>query len=243
MTKKPTSSPIATSSPLQKFINATTASHTKPQFDRIVISARNPSQKKYIKSLQTNVVSIALGPAGCGKTYLPTLMALDDLVMERIRKIVIIRPSVEVEGENEVGALPGDIIGKYGPQIKPVTDTLVKHIGLSKLNQLLFAEVIEIVPVAFIRGRSFDDAWILVDEAQNLSKTAMKAILTRIGENCHMSVAGDIDQSDRLQNNGLEDLLDRLERKEQDSIGLIKFTKSDVERSDTVKSVLDLYED
>jgi phosphate starvation-inducible PhoH-like protein len=243
MSKKPQagSSPIQSTS-LQKFINATTAHHTRPQHSQIVIQARNLKQKSYLKSLHINSTTIAIGPAGCGKTYLPTLVALEDLVNEKISKIVIIRPSVEVEGENDIGALPGDILGKYGPQVKAVTDTISEYVGLTKLNQLIISEVIEIVPVAFIRGRSFKNAWLLVDEAQNLSQTAMKAVLTRAGHNCKTAICGDIDQSDRPSNNGLEDLLERLDKTDVPGLDLIEFTKADVERSPHVKDILSLYD-
>ncbi|QIG69623.1 phosphate starvation-inducible protein [Rhizobium phage RHph_I46] len=246
MSKKPApASDAAPSSPLQKFINANTSYHTRPSETRIVISARNERQKQYLRSLHTNDVTIGEGAPGTGKTFLPAITALDDLINERKRKIVIIRPSVEVDGENEIGALPGDILGKYGPQVKPVTDTLVKYLGLSKLNQLLMSEVIEIVPIAFIRGRSFEHAWVLFDEAQNASKGAMKAVLTRKGENCKIAISGDLGQSDRDENNGLEDLLHRLEKRPLPQFGLVKFTKNDIERdkdSPIIRDVLDLYD-
>ncbi|AKE44715.1 PhoH-like phosphate starvation-inducible [Sinorhizobium phage phiM9] len=242
MSKKPTTSAPAASTPLQRFISSTAAHHTRPQHDKIVISARNLTQKHYIKSLQSNNTTVGVGPAGCGKTYLPTLMAIDDLINERMSKIMIIRPSVPVDGENDIGALPGDILGKFGPQVKPVTDTIAEYIGLSKMTQLIMNEVIEIVPVAFIRGRSPKNTWLLVDEAQNLSKTAMKAILTRPGENCKMAICGDIEQSDRPSNNGLEDLLQRLrDRGPVEGFGLTEFTEADVVRSEHVRNVLSLY--
>jgi phosphate starvation-inducible PhoH-like protein len=242
MSKKPQAATSLQSTSLQKFINSTAAHHTRPQHTRITIEARNLRQKAYIKSLHQNSTTISIGPAGCGKTYLPTLVALDDLVNEKINKIVIIRPSVDVEGENDIGALPGDILGKYGPQVKAVTDTISEHIGLTKLNQLIISEVIEIVPVAFIRGRSFKNAWLLVDEAQNLSQTAMKAVLTRAGHNCKTVICGDIEQSDRPSNNGLEDLLKRLESTDVADLGLIEFDINDVERSPHVKEILKLYQ-
>ncbi|QIG73831.1 PhoH-like phosphate starvation-inducible [Rhizobium phage RHph_N34] len=246
MSKKPAPAPdAAPSSPLQKFINSNASYHTRPSESKIVISARNPRQKQYLRSLHENDVTIGEGAPGTGKTFLPAITALDDLVNEKIRKIVVIRPSVEVDGENETGALPGDILGKYGPQVKPITDTLVKYLGLSKLTQLLVGEVIEIVPIAFIRGRSFDNAWILFDEAQNASQSAMKAILTRKGINCKIAISGDLGQSDRKENNGLADLLNRLEERPLPQFGLTRFTKNDIERdkdSPIIKDVLDLYD-
>ncbi|AIK68307.1 phosphate starvation-inducible protein [Rhizobium phage P9VFCI] len=246
MSKKPVpATDAATSSPLQKFISAQTSYHTRPSESKIVITARNEKQKRYLRSLHNNDVTIGYGAPGTGKTFLPAVTALDDLVNERVRKIVVIRPSVEVDGENDIGALPGDILGKYGPQVKPVTDTLVKYLGLSKLTQLLMNEVIEIVPIAFIRGRSFDNAWVLFDEAQNASQSAMKAILTRKGENCKIAISGDLGQSDRDRNNGLADLLSRLEAKPLPQFGLVQFGKDDIERdkdSPIIRDVLDLYE-
>ncbi|QGZ13885.1 PhoH-like phosphate starvation-inducible [Rhizobium phage RL38J1] len=246
MSKKPVpATDAATSSPLQKFISANTSYHTRPSETKIVVTARNEKQKRYLRSLHTNDVTIGYGEPGTGKTFLPAVTALDDLVNEKIRKIVVIRPSVEVDGENDIGALPGDILGKYGPQVKPVTDTLVKYLGLSKLTQLLMNEVIEIVPIAFIRGRSFDDAWVLFDEAQNASKTAMKAVLTRKGKNCKIAISGDLGQSDRDRNNGLADLLQRLKIQPNPKFGLIQFGKDDIERdkdSPIIRDVLDLYE-
>ena len=188
-----------------------------------------------------NVITVATGPAGCGKTFLPTLKAIDDLVKGDVDKIVIVRPSVEVEGENDPGALPGGIGEKYGPQVKAITDTMIEYFGSSKLMQLIAADVVEIVPVAFLRGRSFKNAWIIVDEAQNLSRSGMMAVLTRVGKGCKMVVVGDVDQTDRLENNGLEDLMDRLDRNMPKNVGYVSFSVKDIEREPVVADIVKLY--
>ncbi|ASV44642.1 phosphate starvation-inducible protein [Agrobacterium phage Atu_ph04] len=246
MAKKQTASSNTTqSSALTRFVHSQASFHTRPKHDDIVISARNPKQKLYLKSLMHNKFTIGVGPAGCGKTYLPTLVAAKDLVDEKISKIVIVRPSVEVEGENEIGALPGDIIGKFGPQVKAVTDTLEEYFGRMKLLKLLENEVIEIIPVAFIRGRSLKNARVIVDEAQNLSTSGMKAILTRIGENCKYAICGDIEQTDRPSNNGLSDLIARVQKAKEtstlDDIEIVGFNETEVEREESIKSILRLY--
>lgn len=243
--KQSASSNTTQSSALERFVHSQASFHTRPRHQDIVISARNPKQKIYLKSLMNNKFTIGVGPAGCGKTYLPTLVAAKDLVEERISKIVIVRPSVEVEGENEIGALPGDIIGKFGPQVKAVTDTLEEYFGRMKLLKLLESEVIEIIPVAFIRGRSLKNARVIVDEAQNLSTGGMKAVLTRIGENCKYAICGDVEQTDRPTNNGLSDLIKRIRRASETSIienlDIVEFNETEVEREESIKSILRLY--
>jgi phosphate starvation-inducible PhoH-like protein len=225
---------------LQTFVNASLSPNHKPKHDTIVIRARNENQKFYLASFKNDKVTIGVGPAGCGKTYLAVLKALEDLVEEKISKIVLVRPSVDVEGENEVGALPGDILGKFGPQMKAVTDTLVEYLGTTKLNQLIETDVIEIVPVQFIRGRSFKNAVIIVDEAQNLSVGGIKAVLTRI-EGSRVFLAGDIEQSDRATNNGLRELVNKLAQTEVPGIKLVEFTPDDIERDPIISDILKLF--
>ncbi len=213
----------------------------KPSHTNIHIIPRNTSQQKSLDSLLKNKITLGIGPAGTGKTYLATLKALDDLIEGRVDKIIIVRPSVQVEGENDLGALPGDILGKFGPQVKAMTDTMIEYLGSTKFNQLILAEIIEIVPVAFIRGRSFKRCWILVDEAQNLSIDGMKSVLTRISYESKMVVMGDIDQSDRSENQGLKDILSRFKYRKVPDMNLIEFRNEDVEREPIVKYILKLY--
>lgn len=242
MPKKPVRTEATQLTNLQRFNIANSAVHTRAKHDTISFSARNEKQKVYIKALKREKIVVGVGPSGCGKTYLATLMAANELVNEEINKIVIVRPSVPVDGENAIGSLPGDIIGKYGPQVKAITDTLVDYFGLQKLKSLLEAEVVEIVPVAFIRGRSLSNTRILVDEAQNLTASGMKAVLTRIGEGSKCFITGDISQSDRPTNNGLDDLLKRLDKKLIEDTAVIKFTVDEIEREPIIKPILELYD-
>lgn len=213
-----------------------------PKKTRVEIVPRNLQQENMIAALNddnTNIV-FAIGPAGCGKTLLATLHAIKALKTGQVQKIVITRPNVAVD-DKDIGYLPGDILKKMTPWMMPVLDVFAEYYSQEQVKYMLEENVIEMVPIAFIRGRTFKNAIVLVDEAQGTTQNSMLSILTRIGEGSKMIVTGDLAQSDRGQENGLRDFLDRFESSEH--IEVIRFKKGDVERHPVVKEVLDIYKD
>lgn len=202
---------------------------------------KNISQEEYIDALENPKARIvfAVGPAGTGKTMLATLAAVREFEAGKIKKIVITRPNVAVD-DNPIGHLPGDILGKMTPWMMPILDHLKEVYSPKEVENMIKNEVIEICPIAFMRGRTFKNAWVIVDEAQGTkSKDTLKAILTRIGEGSKMVVTGDIKQSDFEGSNGLEDFVRRY--KPTESIAMITFRHRDIERDEVVKKVLAMY--
>lgn len=206
----------------------------------IVMEARSLNQEIFIENLQDDMKSICfgVGPAGSGKTYIATLAALAELKNNNIDKIIIARPNVAVD-DRDIGFLPGDILEKMKPWVKPILDIIEEYYSPKEILKMLEEGILEICPVAYLRGRTFKDAWILIDEAQGMSPNAMKSALTRIGENSKMVITGDIEQSDIAGTNGLADFLNRFTQSNRISIN--RFEKLDVVRHPVVKEVLDLY--
>lgn len=212
----------------------------KPKKHRVEIVPRNLQQENMMASLnneQTNIV-FAVGPAGCGKTLLATLHAIKCFKAGMVEKIVITRPNVAVD-DKDIGFLPGDILKKMTPWMMPILDVFAEYYTQDEIRYMLEENVIEMVPIAFIRGRTFKNAIVLVDEAQGTTQNSMMSILTRIGEGSKMIVTGDLAQSDRGADNGLADFLDRFENSQH--IDVIKFKKGDVERHPVVREVLSIY--
>lgn len=214
----------------------------RPKKTRIDIIPRNIHQEDMVASLEDDSKNIvfAVGPAGCGKTLLATLHAIKLLKAGAVERIVITRPNVAVD-DRDIGFLPGDILKKMTPWMMPILDVFAEYYTQEQIKYMLEENVIEMVPIAFIRGRTFKNAFILVDEAQGTTQNSMLSILTRIGENSKMVVTGDLAQSDRGMNNGLADFLARFESSKH--IDVIKFAKQDVERHPVVKELLDIYKD
>ena len=206
----------------------------------IALLPRNVNQEVYIDAINddSNHIIVATGPAGCGKTWLATLAAVKALNEGECDKIIITRPNRAVD-DKDIGFLPGDIFSKMLPWMMPILDILKEYYTLKEVENMIANEVIEICPIAYIRGRTFKNAFILVDEAQGTTKTSMLSILTRIGENSKMIVTGDLKQSDIGNSNGLQDFLDRYQ--ETDHIKVVKFNTGDVERSPVVIEVLKIY--
>lgn len=207
---------------------------------------KNISQKNLLGLLNDNNKNIvcAVGPAGTGKTYLSVLWALSKFEEGEFKKIVISRPNIAVD-DNDIGFLPGTMFEKMAPWILPILDIFKEHYTLQYIEQLIKKELIEIVPISHIRGRTFKNSVILIDEAQGTTINSMLSILTRIGENSKMIITGDTKQTDRINSNGLQDLMNKLEAVDnprKSLIGLIKFKTIDVERHNAVQEVLKLYE-
>lgn len=192
---------------------------------------RNKAQANYLKALKESRMVVSYGPAGSGKTYVPSAHAIEKLATGQLRKIVLTRPTVPVEFE-EIGFLPGDLNKKMEPWTAPIFDVFRERVGAEKVAGLLKSKEIEIVPFAFMRGRTFKDAFVIVDEAQNMTAGQAKMLVTRIGENCTYSINGDLDQSDLEEDlNGLVWILSMIEVAKL-NFPVIEFDDSHVVRSD-----------
>jgi phosphate starvation-inducible PhoH-like protein len=204
------------------------------------IVPKTPSQKAYIKAIKENDIVFGIGPAGTGKTYLAMAMALKYLKDNRISKIILTRPAVEA-GER-LGFLPGGIAEKVHPYLTPLYDALYDMVDFDKASYLLEKGVIEIAPLAFMRGRTLNDAFIILDEAQNTTREQMKMFLTRIGFGSKAVITGDVTQID-LPKKGQSGLLDALRiLKGIDGIAFVEFKKEDVVRHPIVQKIIQAYE-
>ncbi|RTZ60013.1 MAG: PhoH family protein [Gammaproteobacteria bacterium] len=205
------------------------------------IVPKTPSQKAYIKAIKENDIVFGIGPAGTGKTYLAMAMALKYLKENRISKIILTRPAVEA-GE-KLGFLPGGIAEKVHPYLTPLYDALYDMVDFDKASYLLEKGVIEIAPLAFMRGRTLNDAFIILDEAQNTTREQMKMFLTRIGFGSKAVITGDVTQIDlpRKTQSGLVEALKIL--KGIEGIGFVEFKKEDVVRHPIVQKIIQAYEE
>jgi len=200
-------------------------------------------QTEYVRHLNNDntKIIISTGPAGCGKTLFACQKAIQLLKKSEINKIIITRPVVSVD--EEIGFLPGNIIKKMDPWTKPMFDIFLEHYSKSELDLMLHNEKIEICPLAFMRGRTFKQSFIIADEMQNSSPNQMKMLTTRIGDGTRMVITGDLKQTDIVKENGLNDFVDKykLLNDTTEIIQMATFTSDDIERSDVVKKVLEIY--
>lgn len=207
----------------------------------VSVKARNPKQAKFLDILKTPKpeVVVGVGPAGCGKTMLSTCVGIQKLQENEVRKLVLTRPMVSVD--EELGIMPGGLIEKVAPWMMPFQDVLLSHYSKGVLEKMMRDNVIEICPLAIMRGRSFDNAWIICDEAQNTTPNQMLMLLTRMGKDSKVVITGDPDQYDRgFENNGLSDLLNRVE-KSSSWLNVVEFDDGDVERNPVIKKILKMY--
>ncbi|MCC5939080.1 MAG: PhoH family protein [Lunatimonas sp.] len=206
----------------------------------LVIKPKSANQKKLVESSFKNDLVFALGPAGSGKTYIAVALAVRALKNREVKRIIITRPAVEA-GEN-LGFLPGDLQEKLDPYLRPIYDALGDMVPAEKLKFYQETRVIEIAPLAYMRGRTLHDAFILLDEAQNTTSEQIKMFLTRMGPNSKVIITGDQSQVDlpRRQKSGLTESLKIL--KEVKGIGVVQLTGKDVVRHRLVKSIIDAYE-
>lgn len=204
------------------------------------ISPRNANQAKMVKSFAENDLTFALGPAGTGKTYIAIALAVAALKNRQCRRILLSRPAVEA-GE-KLGFLPGDMKDKIDPYLRPLYDALEDMIPQVKLKEYMETDTIQIAPLAFMRGRTLNDAVIILDEAQNTTKHQMKMFLTRLGHNAKMIVTGDTTQIDlpRTVQSGLIQALHILRGVK--GIGIIEYEKKDIVRHPLVQRIVDAYE-
>jgi phosphate starvation-inducible PhoH-like protein len=205
-----------------------------------VIKAKTPNQITYIKSVKENDICFAIGPAGTGKTYLAVAFAVAALKKGIVKKIILARPAVEA-GES-LGFLPGDFREKIDPYLRPLYDALEEMIPGEQLKNYLEKGVVEIVPLAYMRGRTLNNAYVILDEAQNATGMQMKMFLTRLGPNSKSIVTGDITQIDlpSYSQSGLVQVKDIL--KGIDGVGFVYFDKGDVVRHKLVKDIINAYE-
>ena len=205
------------------------------------VKPRTPGQTRYIEAIRKYDLTFATGPAGCGKTYLAVATAVESLRAGEVRKIVLVRPAVEA-GEN-LGFLPGDLRAKLNPYLRPLMDALGDMIDYDQARHLMEQDTIEVIPLAYMRGRTLNDAFIILDEAQNATISQMKMFLTRMGERSKMVVSGDETQQDlpRGVTSGLRDALRRLG--EIEGIGVVRLKASDIVRHRLVQRIVEAYED
>ena len=210
------------------------------QTQRKLIRPRGANQTAYVRSIHDYDLAFGIGPAGTGKTYLAVACAVEALSDENVRRIVLVRPAVEA-GER-LGFLPGDMSQKVDPYLRPMYDALYDMIGAEKVTRLIEKNVIEIAPLAFMRGRSLNDSFVILDEAQNTSVEQMKMFLTRIGFGSRAVVTGDITQIDlpNDKKSGLRNAMQILE--DVDGIGFTFFTPKDVVRHPLVQRIVEAYE-
>ena len=199
------------------------------------VRAMSVAQQQFMDAIDAQSVVLALGPAGTGKTYLAIAKAVEALEGGKVQRIVLSRPAVEA-GEN-LGFLPGDLTEKLAPYLRPLYDALTERLGTKRLKQMLADGIIEIAPVAYMRGRTLSECFVVIDEAQNCTYTQIKMLLTRLGWRSTMILTGDPDQTDLLKGlSGLGDIADRLERVPE--IAVIRLGDSDIVRHPLVAGML-----
>ncbi len=204
------------------------------------IKTRSNTQRLYVHNIQTHDISFGVGPAGTGKTYLAVACAVEALQQSRVQRIMLVRPAVEA-GER-LGFLPGDLEQKVDPYLRPLYDALHDMLGYEKVNRLLAKNVIELAPLAYMRGRTLNESFIILDEAQNTTPEQMKMFLTRIGFGTTAVITGDVTQVDlpRHQKSGLRESVSILEGVQ--GISFTTFTKHDVVRHPLVQKIVEAYE-
>ena len=214
--------------------------HLMIKTKRGVIKPRNENQIQYVRNMLTHDIAFGVGPAGTGKTYLAVAAAVDALERQEIRRILLTRPAVEA-GE-KLGFLPGDLSQKVDPYLRPLYDALFEMLGFEKVEKLIERSVIEIAPLAYMRGRTLNDSFIILDESQNTTVEQMKMFLTRIGFNSKAVITGDITQVDlpRGQKSGLRHVIEVLG--EVNEISFNFFQSKDVVRHPVVQRVVEAYE-
>lgn len=211
----------------------------------LLYNPKTENQKEYVTALnrKEDYILAVMGPAGTGKTLLACTAAIDKLKQKEIEKIILTRPVVPVE--EEIGFLPGTVMKKMDPWTRPIFDIFEEYYTRAQVNNMVLNGQIEISPLGFMRGRTFKNAFIIADEMQNSSPNQMYMLLTRIGINSRMVITGDLEQSDKLENNGLKDLMIKMKTYSKDNklnkINMIELDNTDIQRSEIVKNVINMY--
>lgn len=216
-----------------------------PQKQRkpVALVPKTINQEHYILALQDQAVDVVAvsGPAGTGKTYLAMLAAIQAYRNKECERIVLTRPAVEVEGEKH-GFLPGDLNEKMEPWTRPLLDVLREFYNVKEIEHMIAEQIIEVAPLAFMRGRTFKHTWIISDEMQNATPGQIKMLLTRIGVGSKIVITGDVEQADRkTKDNGLMDLEDRVAKCPIPGFEFVKFDKRDCQRHSIIEHVLKTY--
>lgn len=204
------------------------------------VRPKTAGQDAYLRAIEENDLVLCVGPAGCGKTYLAVAAAINALRREQVRKIVLVRPAVEA-GE-KLGFLPGDMFAKVNPYLRPLLDALNDMLDFEQVQRYMSRDMIEIVPLAFMRGRTLNDTFIILDEGQNTTVTQMKMFLTRMGAGSRIVVTGDVTQLDLPENvgSGLTDAVERLAG--IDGVAVAKLGRADIVRHRLVREIVQAYD-
>lgn len=205
-----------------------------------IIQPRGKNQQEYIKKINKHELNFGIGPAGTGKTYLAVAAAVDAFLNDKVQRIILIRPAVEA-GE-KLGFLPGDLSQKVDPYLRPLYDALYEMLGIERVTKLIEKEAIEVAPLAYLRGRTLNNSFIIMDESQNTTVDQMKMVLTRMGYGSHAVINGDLTQVDLPKHisSGLEHVIQVLE--DTQGIGMTHFSSNDVVRHPLVRKIIDAYQ-
>ena len=223
--------------------NVVNVNFTTQKQQQVKILPRNRNQEQYVLQLldETKDIVFGIGPAGTGKTLLAVQVAVKLFKEGQIDKIIVTRPAVSVD--EDLGFLPGTLEQKMAPWTRPIFDVLREYFNAREIEGMIEEGIIEIAPLAYMRGRTFKNSFILADEMQNATQNQMKMLLTRLGQGSMMAVTGDLAQADRLKDNGLIDFTDRLAEANLSHIDIVNFGQGDIERHEAVKEVLKIYGD
>ncbi len=218
-------------------------SYTKQKQKNVTIIPRNRNQETYVLKLldDTKDIVFGIGPAGTGKTLLAVQVAVKLFLQGSIDKIIVTRPAVSVD--EDLGFLPGTLEQKMAPWTRPIFDVLREYFQAKEIEGMIEEGIIEIAPLAFMRGRTFKRSFILADEMQNATPNQMKMLLTRLGQDSQMAVTGDLAQADRIADNGLIDFTNLLAKSNSTHLDIVHFAQGDIERHNAVKEVLQVYGD
>ena len=221
-------------------VNILNSKNNRINTPKISVLPKGANQEKYLEVINNKDLTFGIGPAGTGKTYLAVAVAVQHLINRKVEKLVLIRPAVEA-GE-KLGFLPGDLSQKIDPYLRPLYDALFQTLGFKETNNLLDNNVIEIAPLAFMRGRTINNSFVILDESQNTTREQMKMFLTRMGYGSKVVVTGDLTQIDLPKdiNSGLIHALEVLS--EVDDVGLVRFNSKDVIRHFLVQKIVEAYE-
>lgn len=220
----------------------------KEQTRKVVVEPRTENQALFLELLTSKTITVGCGVAGTGKTFLAAYVAAKMLSAGEVLSIIISRSMVTVG--KDIGHLPGNEVEKMAPYVAPIIESLSEFLGKAEVEKLIKANIIRVLPLALMRGYTFKDAFVILDETQNTTPHEMKTVLTRIGEGSRIAVLGDIEQSDVTKHNfysGLEDLMDRIDNfyeKHPDAeldIDMVEFEEEDIQRSEIVRQIVNLY--